>query len=199
MGTLSKDAAEDRVLSPAARGISTRVPAPTLRDAQEPLTGTVHSPGAPDPQALGSLAWLLDDLIRIPGVRVRVGLDAIIGLIPGVGDSIGAALSSVILVSSVRYRVPMHVLARMGWNILVDILLGLLPGVGDIADAVHRANRKNYRLLRDTIESGRQVDTDSRGYLLRAGAFVAVLIAVLIAAAVLALWLVLQVLHGLFS
>ncbi len=163
----------------------------------EPLTGRVDLRDAADPQALGALAWLLDDVIRIPGTNGRIGLDAVIGLVPGIGDSVGAALGSVILIGSVRHRVPMHILLAMAWNILVDTVLGLLPGVGDVADALHRAHRKNYRLLRHTIESGNQVDTDTRGYLLRAGLLVAALIAVLVAVAVWTIWLLLQVLQSL--
>lgn len=166
---------------------------------QPPISGRVQPAGAVDSQSLSALAWILDDLIRIPGINVRVGLDAMIGLVPGIGDSIGTALSSIILVSSVRYRVPMHVLLQMAWNILVDTLLGLVPGVGDVADAVHRANRKNYRLLRETVESGKTVDASAKGYVLRAGLLVAGIIAALIAATVLTLWVIFQGLTGLFA
>ena len=55
----------------------------------EPLTGRVDLRDAADPQALGALAWLLDDVIRIPGTNARIGLDAVIGLVPGIGDSVG--------------------------------------------------------------------------------------------------------------
>ena len=179
-------------------GLAGRDPAPgDRRSGSTPLTGTVRPGGEADPQVLGALAWLLDDVVRIPGSNARIGLDAVIGLVPGIGDSVGAALGSVILIGSVRHRVPMRVLLLMAWNILVDTVLGLLPGVGDVADALHRAHRKNYRLLRHSIESGQRVDTDTRGYVLRAGLLVAALIALLIAVAVWALWLVLQVVQAL--
>lgn len=169
------------------------------RAAEPALSGRVEPAGSVDSQSLSALAWLLDDLVRIPGLNVRIGLDAVIGLVPGIGDSIGTALSSVILVSSVRYRVPMHVLLQMAWNILVDTVLGLVPGVGDVADAVHRANRKNYRLLRETVESGKQVDTDSKGYVIRAGLLVAGVIAALVAATLVTLWVVFQGLGALLG
>lgn len=167
------------------------------RGHDAPPSGPGQPGGAADPQALGALAWLLDDVVRIPGTNARIGLDAVIGLVPGIGDSVGAALGSVILVGSVRHRVPMPVLLRMAWNILVDTVLGLLPGVGDVADALHRAHRKNYRLLRHTIESGQQVETDTKGYLIRAGLLVAAMIALLVALAVWTIWLLLQVVQAL--
>ncbi|MDO5697092.1 MAG: DUF4112 domain-containing protein [Dermatophilus congolensis] len=166
---------------------------------ERPVSGTVQPAGVVDSQSLSALAWLLDDLVRIPGLNVRIGLDAAIGLVPGIGDSIGTALSSVILVSSVRYRVPMHVLLQMAWNILVDTVLGLVPGVGDVADAVHRANRKNYRLLRETVESGKQVDASAKGYVLRAGLLVAGIIAAMVAATIFTLWIIFQSLGALFA
>lgn len=169
------------------------------RHERRAVSGTVQPADSVDSQSLSALAWILDDLIRIPGINVRVGLDAMIGLVPGIGDSIGTALSSIILVSSVRYRVPMHVLLQMAWNILIDTVLGLVPGVGDVADAVHRANRKNYRLLRETVESGKQVDASSKGYVLRAGLLVAGIIAALVAATLFTLWVVFQGLGALFA
>ncbi len=175
------------------------LPGERTRAPQPAVSGTVVPADSVDSQSLSALAWILDDLIRIPGINVRVGLDAMIGLVPGIGDSIGTALSSIILVSSVRYRVPMHVLLQMAWNILVDTVLGLIPGVGDVADAVHRANRKNYRLLRETVESGKQVDASSKGYVIRAGLLVAGVIAALVAATLLTLWVIFQGLGALFG
>lgn len=140
------------------------------------------------------LARLMDDLFRIPGTRFGIGLDALIGLIPGIGDAAGTAISGVILAHAVRHRVPLSVLLHMGWNLLVDALLGLVPFVGDVADAAHRANVKNLRLLESTIEQGRQVDASVQGYVGRAVALVVLILTVLIALAVLALWAVLRLL-----
>lgn len=140
------------------------------------------------------LARLLDDLVRVPGTRFGIGLDALIGLIPGVGDAAGTAISGLILADAVRNRVPMSVLLLMGWNLLVDALLGLVPFVGDVADAAHRANVKNLRLLESTIASGQQVDVSVKGYAVRAVTLVVVILVVLIALAVLALWAVLRLL-----
>ena len=100
------------------------------------------------------LARVMDEAVRIPGTSITIGLDPVIGLLPGVGDLAGSAISSVIITDAVRSRVPIPVLARMGWNIIVDALLGLIPFIGDAADVLHRAHRKNSRLLSESLETG---------------------------------------------
>lgn len=142
----------------------------------------------PDIAMSRALARVTDDLVRVPGTDLGIGLDALIGLVPGIGDALGAGLSGVIMVDAVRQRVPLTVLARMGWNLLVDTGLGFIPVAGDIADVAHRANRKNYRLLLECVENDRHVDTDARGYLIRAVALVAVVLLVAIALVVLLVW-----------
>lgn len=94
------------------------------------------------------LAFILDDLIPIPGTKYRVGLDPIIGLIPGFGDTSTAAVSSLILVHGVRAGVPRVVLLRMAVNILINSILGAVPGVGDLFSAWFKSNQQNYRLLK---------------------------------------------------
>jgi Domain of unknown function (DUF4112) len=94
------------------------------------------------------LAYILDDLFPIPGTKYRVGLDPIIGLIPGLGDTSTAAFSSLILVHGLRAGVPRVMLVRMAINILINSLLGSLPGVGDLFSAWFKSNQRNYRLLR---------------------------------------------------
>ena len=94
------------------------------------------------------LAFILDDLIPIPGTKYRVGLDPLIGLIPGLGDTSTAAVSSLILVHAVRAGVPRVVLLRMAFNILINSILGALPGLGDLFSAWFKSNQQNYRLLK---------------------------------------------------
>jgi uncharacterized protein DUF4112 len=94
------------------------------------------------------LGWLMDDLFRVPVLGWRFGLDALIGLIPGFGDTATSLVSFYILAAAVRYRVPKITLLRMGVNIGIDYLIGLLPFVGDIADAWWKSNRMNVELLR---------------------------------------------------
>ncbi|MDD5201461.1 MAG: DUF4112 domain-containing protein [Terrimicrobiaceae bacterium] len=93
------------------------------------------------------IAWLLDDLIPIPGTRFRIGLDPIIGLIPGFGDSSTAVLSSMILLHGLRAGVPRIVLVRMALNVLINSLVGAIPGAGDLFSAFFKSNRRNYELL----------------------------------------------------
>ena len=98
-------------------------------------------------ERLDRLSWLMDDLITIPGLGWRFGLDAIVGLIPGFGDTATSIVSFYILASAVRYRVPKVTLLRMGLNIGIDYLLGSLPVVGDIFDAWWKSNQMNVALL----------------------------------------------------
>ncbi len=89
----------------------------------------------------------MDDLIRIPGLGWRFGLDALVGLIPGFGDTATSLVSFYILASAVRYRVPKVTLLRMGLNLGIDYLVGSLPLVGDLFDAWWKSNQMNVELL----------------------------------------------------
>jgi len=98
-------------------------------------------------ESLERLSWLMDDLIRVPGLGWRFGLDAVVGLIPGFGDTATSLVSFYILISAVRYRVPKVTLLRMGLNIGIDYLFGSLPVVGDLFDAWWKSNQMNVELL----------------------------------------------------
>ena len=98
-------------------------------------------------ESLDRLSWLMDDLIRIPGINWRFGLDALVGLIPGFGDTVTSMVSFYILASAVRYRVPKVTLLRMGLNIGIDYLVGSIPLVGDFFDAFWKSNQMNVALL----------------------------------------------------
>ena len=100
-------------------------------------------------QSLDQLSRWMDGLFRIPGVGWRFGLDAIVGLVPGVGDTLTSLFSFYILAAGVRYRVPKITLLRMGLNIGVDYVLGSLPLVGDLFDAWWKSNQKNVELIRE--------------------------------------------------
>ena len=98
-------------------------------------------------ESLERLSWIMDDLIRVPGLGWRIGLDAIVGLIPGFGDTATTVVSFYILVAAVRYRVPKVTLLRMGLNIGIDYVVGSFPLVGDLFDAWWKSNQRNVALL----------------------------------------------------
>lgn len=99
-------------------------------------------------KGLDNLAFYLDGLFRVPGTGWRFGLDALIGLIPNVGDTITSFASFYILVAGVRYGVPKITLLRMAFNIAVDYLAGSIPLIGDAFDFVWKANQMNMNLIR---------------------------------------------------
>lgn len=98
-------------------------------------------------ESLERLSWLLDDLVRVPGLGWRFGLDALVGLIPGFGDAATSLASFYILVSAVRYGVPKVTLVRMGMNIGLDYVVGSFPLVGDVFDVWWKSNQRNVALL----------------------------------------------------
>jgi hypothetical protein len=112
----------------------TASPAPDLTDGRTRM------------QRLRSMAWLLDNSIPLPG-GFRIGLDAIIGLVPGVGDAIGALISVYILNEARMLGAPRSVLLRMSGNVLIETLIGSIPFAGDLFDAGFKANMRNIALL----------------------------------------------------
>jgi hypothetical protein len=93
------------------------------------------------------LAWWLDNAITVPGTRFRIGFDALIGLIPGVGDLVGTLLSSYIIAVAAAQGVPPSALARMVINVGLEAIVGAVPILGDLFDAVWKANQRNIALM----------------------------------------------------
>lgn len=93
------------------------------------------------------LTRLMDTAVGIPGTRFRVGLDGLVGLIPGLGDAVGLGTSIYIILLAHRLGVPRHRLAAMGFNVVLDAVGGTLPIVGDVFDMAFKANRRNLELL----------------------------------------------------
>ena len=150
-------------------------------------------------RSLDQLSRAMDGLFRIPGTGWRVGLDALVGLVPGVGDFATTAVSFYILAAGVRYRVPKATLLRMASNIAVDYLLGAVPFVGDIFDVAWKSNQMNVELLRqrasvtpEEARSGRASDW------LFLGVIFLGLLVLLIGSLAVSLWLLTQ-LVGLFT
>jgi hypothetical protein len=97
------------------------------------------------------LAQLMDNAFLIPGLNRRVGLDAIIGLVPGIGDAVTTLVQSYVIWEARRLGAPKTLIARMVGNVALDGLVGLIPFAGDAFDAVFKANIRNVRLLREYL------------------------------------------------
>ncbi len=151
-------------------------------------------------QRLDLLSWLLDDLFRIPGLGWRFGLDALIGLVPGIGDVVTTAASLYVLAAAVRYRVPKVTVLRMGLNLLIDFALGSLPVVGDVFDAWWKANSRNLALLRrSTTVSPAEVRRGSIGDWLFVGLVGLLLLTVAVGAAAVGIYVVTTVARGVWG
>ena len=111
---------------------------------------------------LARLAWLLDNSIPLPGTKFRIGLDALLGLIPGLGDVVGVLFSSYIVREAARLGAPPALLARMAWNVAIEGIVGMVPFVGDVFDAAWKANQRNYVLLEAHLRNPRRVARSSR-------------------------------------
>ncbi|WP_435318291.1 DUF4112 domain-containing protein [Haloarchaeobius sp. TZWSO28] len=98
------------------------------------------------------VADLLDDAFRVPGTNIRIGLDPLVGLVPGVGDAASAAVSLYIVAEAYRAGVPKLTLVRMLGNVGVDAGVGAIPVVGDAFDAMWKGNKRNVELLRKSLE-----------------------------------------------
>ncbi len=128
-------------------------------------------------EGLESLSRYLDDWVKIPIVGWRFGLDALVGLVPNVGDTLTSFASFYILIAGVRYGVPKITLLRMAFNIGLDYVVGSIPFVGDAFDFVWKANKQNMNLIRERA-TGKDKGTTS-DYLF-VGLIILLLIAILV-------------------
>lgn len=110
---------------------------------------------------LDKLAWLLDNSIKIPGTSWKIGLDGILGLIPGIGDLAAGGLSTYILYQAVKMRVPRAIIARMGLNVLLESVIGVIPIFGDLFDFAFKANQRNVDLMRKYVLNPRETTRQS--------------------------------------
>ena len=94
-----------------------------------------------------ALTRLLDSAARVPGTSFRFGLDPVLGLIPGLGDVAGAALSGYVVILASRLGAPRSVIVRMLGNVAIDTVAGAMPVVGDLFDAGWKSNTRNLALL----------------------------------------------------
>jgi hypothetical protein len=105
---------------------------------------------------IDALARLLDTAFVLPGTNVRFGIDALIGLVPGIGDAITTAMSLYIVSEARALGAPRLLVARMLANVAIDGVFGAVPLVGDVFDAAFRANRRNLALLREHLDAERR-------------------------------------------
>lgn len=139
------------------------------------------------------IAQLMDVAFVIPGTKIRFGLDSLIGLFPGVGDSIGALISSFIIAQGAQLGVPKIILARMGVNVLINTVVGFVPVFGDVFSVFFRSNMRNYDLLR---RYAGQRKATGRDWLFVIGGL-ALLLAVLVALFIGALWVIKRIVEWL--
>ena len=121
------------------------------------------------------LADLLDQRFTIPGTSIRIGLDPIIGLIPGIGDLVANLTGSIIVIIAAQFGVPKIVLARMAINIAINTLLGAIPIFGDIISIWYRSNVKNVALLERYLDR-QSKRVDIRDWLFVVGLIVGLLL-----------------------
>jgi len=95
------------------------------------------------------LALIMDEIVRVPGTKFRFGLDPLIGLIPGIGDTSSALVSAFALIQAARLGVPKILLARMSLNILINEIIGIIPVVGDAFSFWFKSNARNYQIIKD--------------------------------------------------
>lgn len=136
---------------------------------------------------LRNLARVYDAGIRIPGTRFEFGLDPLVGLVPGLGDAVGAGVATYIVFEAARSGVPWSVLVRMLLNVGIDALIGALPVVGDLFDAAWKANLKNVDLLEEHLADPRATHHSSRRLLVAIGLVLLLLFAGAVALALVVL------------
>ena len=105
-------------------------------------------------QKVDRLATVMDDWIRIPGTKIGIGWDAILGFIPGIGDIVTLIPQLLLIATALRVGVRKRVFAMMMLNTSIDVLVGVVPVVGDVLDILWKSNRRNADLLREEIARG---------------------------------------------
>ncbi|MBX9583094.1 MAG: DUF4112 domain-containing protein [Gemmataceae bacterium] len=166
--------------------------------ASEPITGPPAAPpvlltdAIDHKAAVRTLAKYLDNVFVVPGTNFRVGLDTLIGLIPGLGDVLGSAIGGYIILVAAKLGVPKAVIGRMLLNQGIDAAVGIVPFAGDLLDAAWRSNAKNARLLEQALEDPARARRGSTWVLIGLG-----LVVLLIGAAgAVGTWLLVQYLFA---
>jgi hypothetical protein len=141
---------------------------------------------------LDALAHLMDNSIPVPGTGTRFGLDAVIGLIPGIGDAVGGLLSAYVVLEAARLGAGPAVVMRMLLNVAIETVVGAVPILGDLFDAGWKANARNVRLLHQAIDAPGATKKSS-------GLFVAAVFLILLALLGGSLWVIWWVLSSILT
>lgn len=169
------------------------------------MSNPVRRPAAPvvgthprsEIQQLRTVSRLLDSAFSIPGTKYRFGLDALIGLVPGLGDAVGAIFSGYIILQASRAGASRATINRMIANVAIDTVVGWVPLLGDLFDVGWKANTKNVALLEQHLQHPAAARASSRRSLLLLGAVLLALVAGAVALGVLVAQLVLNLLSSL--
>lgn len=141
------------------------------------------------------MSRLLDNAFTVPGTRFRFGLDALIGLVPGLGDAVSAVFSGYLILQASRLGAPKSVVSRMVANVAVDTVVGWVPLLGDLFDVAWKSNVKNMALLEDHLQQPAAAKAGSRRTLVLLGGLLFIFFAGAIAIGVLATKLVIDLLR----
>ncbi len=141
------------------------------------------------------IALLMDNLIRVPGTKFRIGIDPLIGLIPGIGDTGSAMVSALALLQAARQGLPKIILARMSVNILLNELIGIIPVVGDAFSFWFKSNARNHQLIKEHVGGRRKAGRSDWIFVFG----ILVLLGVLVAAGIMVSLFVVQQLIKLLS
>jgi predicted small integral membrane protein len=123
------------------------------RPASTHLSTEFHQNHAPKLKRIRQLSQLLDGAIVIPGTKQRIGLDPILGLIPGGGDTVSALLSGYIIIEAARMGLPRKALMQMVGNIVIDTFAGTVPVLGDVFDVFSKANLRNMQIVESHVQA----------------------------------------------
>ena len=115
---------------------------------------------------LRRLSYLLDSAIKIPGTSYRVGVDPIIGLIPGGGDIVGLVMSGFIVLEAAQLGASKSTLGAMAFNVVLETIAGIVPGVGDIFDVTWKSNIRNITLLEQQLDLPQDAPVKNRWFAL---------------------------------
>ena len=165
--------------------------APLTPRASGPIVRT-HEP--PQMERLRAMSRLLDNAFTIPGTQYRFGLDALIGLVPGLGDAASAIFSSYLVLQASRLGAPKSVVSRMIGNIALDTIVGWIPLLGDLFDVAFKSNIRNMALLEEHVRRPAAAKAGSRRTLLLVGGILLVAFAGAVALGVVVTKLVLDLL-----